>query len=206
MDVGPVGGGPGRRGHDFEASYASSRPPWDIGRPQAAFRALADAGGLVGRVLDVGCGTGEHALMAAGAGFDATGVDLASTAIALARRKAAGRELAARFLVWDALDLDSLGESFDTVLDCGFFHVLDDAERPAFVAALRASMPVAGRYHLLCFSDLEPGDWGPRRVRREEITGSFEDGWRLVGIEPAALEITVDPGSIRAWHATVLRT
>jgi hypothetical protein len=75
-----------------------------------------------------------------------------------------------------------------------------------FVAALRASMPVGGRYHLLCFSDLEPGDWGPRRVRREEITGSFADGWRVEGIEPAALEITMDPGSVRAWHATVLRT
>lgn len=144
--------------------------------------------------------------MAAGAGLDATGVDLAATAIALARGKAAGRGLDARFLVWDALDLGSLGESFDTVLDCGLFHVLEDPERPAFVAALRASMPVGARYHLLCFSDLEPGDWGPRRVRREEIVASFADGWRVEGIEPAVLEITVDPGSVRAWHATVVRT
>src|SRR6266536_3269789 len=33
-------------------------PPWDIGRPQPAFLALADAGAIRGRVLDVGCVTG----------------------------------------------------------------------------------------------------------------------------------------------------
>ena len=50
---------------DFDAAY-SGTPPWDIGRPQPAFLALAEAGALRGRVLDVGCGTGEHTLMAAG--------------------------------------------------------------------------------------------------------------------------------------------
>jgi len=38
-------------------------PPWDIGRPQPAFVALAEAGAIRGRVLDVGCGTGELVLM-----------------------------------------------------------------------------------------------------------------------------------------------
>ena len=74
---GVTGPPPVRPAHDFDASYASGRPPWDIGRPQAAFRELADRDRLVGRVLDVGCGTGEHALMAAERGLDATGVDVA---------------------------------------------------------------------------------------------------------------------------------
>src|SRR6266700_6635446 len=71
----------------------TSPPPWDIGRPQPAFLSLAEAGALRGRVLDAGCGTGEHALMAAGTGLDATGIDLAPTAIRLARQKAAARNL-----------------------------------------------------------------------------------------------------------------
>ncbi|MGH3367324.1 MAG: class I SAM-dependent methyltransferase, partial [Nocardioidaceae bacterium] len=95
----------------------AGRPPWDIDRPQQAFRELAERGRLVGRVLDVGCGTGEHALMAAAAGLEATGVDAASTAIKIAREKSSERDLAARLLTWNALELADLGESFDTVLD-----------------------------------------------------------------------------------------
>ena len=57
--------------------YAREAPPaWDIGRPQAAFTALARRGLLGGRVLNAGCGTGEHTLLAAAHGAEATGVDL----------------------------------------------------------------------------------------------------------------------------------
>jgi len=66
-------------------------------------------------------------------------------------------------------------------------------------------MPVGGRYFMLCFSEREPGDWGPRRVRQDEIRASFVDGWRIERIAPATLEITVEPGSVRAWLASVLR-
>ena len=194
-----------RDAHDFDATYVAGRPPWDIGRPQSAFRELADHGRLVGRVLDVGCGTGEHALMAAAIGLDATGVDTASTAVTIARRKANERDLRARFLTWNALELADLGESFDTVVDCGLFHVFEDLDRPRFVAALRGSMPVGAWYYMLCFSDLEPGDWGPRRIQQDEIRVSFSDGWRVEEIEPATIEITVEPGTVRAWLASILR-
>src|SRR5436309_4815835 len=107
---------------DWEKIYAG-RPRWDIGRPQPAFLALAEAGAIQGRVLDVGCGTGEHVLMAAGLGLDATGVDLAAAALRAAEDKARDRGSTARFLVHDARRLADLGESFDTVLDCGLVHI-----------------------------------------------------------------------------------
>jgi 2-polyprenyl-3-methyl-5-hydroxy-6-metoxy-1,4-benzoquinol methylase len=80
-----------RRVEDFDALYAAGTPAWDIGRPQSAFRALSDIGRLAGNVLDVGCGTGEHALMATASGLDATGLDASATAIDIARRKAEKR-------------------------------------------------------------------------------------------------------------------
>ncbi|MEA3018509.1 MAG: hypothetical protein QOI47_33, partial [Actinomycetota bacterium] len=111
-------------------------PPWDIGRPQPVFVRLADAGRIRGRVLDAGCGTGEHVLMLVGRGIDATGIDAAPTAIASARNKAAERGLSARFLVGDALRLSELAEQFDSVLDSGLFHVFDDERRADYVRSL----------------------------------------------------------------------
>ena len=175
---------------EFEASYAGT-PPWDIGRPQPGFAALAASGSLSGRLLDVGCGTGEHALMAAGAGLDATGIDIAPSAIRLAEAKAKERGVAARFIVGDACALDTLGEQFDTVLDCGLFHVFDDDDRPRFVASLAAAVVDGGRYSMLCFSEHEPGDWGPRRVTHAEI----RDG------VPRGVERRVDRGVRDLHHA-----
>jgi SAM-dependent methyltransferase len=193
------------RHQDFDASYAGT-PPWDIGRPQPAFLRLAEAGELRGRVLDAGCGTGEHALLAAGLGLAATGLDRAPTAIRLAQGKARERGLRARFLVWDALDLPALGEQFDTVLDSGLFHSFDDADRARYVEGLEAAVAQGGRYHLLCFSDREPGDWGPRRIRREEIPASFASGWRVEAVEEATMDITISPEGARGWLATIART
>ena len=48
---------------DFDESYLGT-PPWDIGSPQPVFAALVERAKF-GRVLDAGCGTGEHTLMVA---------------------------------------------------------------------------------------------------------------------------------------------
>ena len=190
--------------HDFDEMYTGT-PPWDIGRPQPAFLALAESGALVGSVLDVGCGTGEHGLMAAALGLEVTGVDLAEKAIASAMAKAEDRGLSARFLVWDALDLPGLGQQFDTVLDCGLYHVFDDDDRPQFLTSLRGAVRPGGRYFMLCFSDRQPGDWGPRRISEAELRENFADGWRIDSLEPAVLEITLDPAGAQAWLVAMTR-
>jgi SAM-dependent methyltransferase len=131
--------------------------------------------------------------MAAELGLDATGIDMAPAAIEAAQRKARDRGLNAHFLVWDAFALIALEEHFDTVLDSGLFHIFEDDDRPTFVDNLRAVIPAGGRYFMLCFSDLQPGDWGPRRVTQHEIRASFGDGWRVDSIEPARFDVTIDP-------------
>jgi cyclopropane fatty-acyl-phospholipid synthase-like methyltransferase len=199
------GSSPGSQRPRVPEDLYRSRPPWDIGRPQPAFVALADAGAIRGRVLDVGCGTGEHVLMSAGLGLDATGIDLATTAIHAARDKARDRACTARFLLQDARQLADLGESFDTVLDCGLFHIFNDDDQGTFVGSLRSMLSAGGRYFMLCFSDQQPGDWGPRRLTRNEITAAFADGWRVDTIEPATLEITTDPNGVRAWLVILTR-
>lgn len=199
----PTPGEP-RKPSDFAAMYQST-PPWDIGRPQKEFLRLAENSAIRGSVLDVGCGTGEHTLMVAARGLEALGIDTTAVAIASAERKARERGIAARFLVHDALHLPELGEQFDTALDCGLFHVFNDEDRRAFVDSLSAVVRPGGRYFMLCFSERQQGDFGPRRVTQAEIRSSFARGWRVDSIESAALENNggVD---VLAWLACLTRT
>jgi len=193
---------------DWDTVYvAGTPPPWDVGRPQPAFVRLADRGALRGHLLDAGCGTGENALLAAAHGADVVGVDVSPTAIARARAKAAERGLSARFEVADALHLSQLGLTFDTVIDSGLFHVFDDENRASYVASLASVLRSGGSCYLMCFSDLQPGTFGPRRVRKDEIISAFSDGWSVTGIE--ADEFVVNRGlgiaAARAWLATIRR-
>ncbi|WP_074946047.1 DUF2218 domain-containing protein [Jiangella alba] len=187
------------RGRDHWEAMYSGRPDWDVGHPQPAFRALADDGAIRGRVLDAGCGTGEHVLMCAARGLDATGVDVAPTALRTATEKAAGRGLTARFLRRDARELAGLGETFGTVLDCGLLHTFDDTGRAAYVAAVRAVLEPGGRWFVLCFSDLQPGESGPRRYGRDELAAVFATGWRVDRLERTRLDSPRDPGGLHGW-------
>ena len=192
----------------WDDSYtATGPPPWDIGRPQPAFGRLAEAGLLSGEVLDSGCGTGEQALLAAAHGAKVTGIDGAPTAIEQARRKSAERGLPARFEVGDVLDLGALGLEFDTIIDSGVFHVFSDSDRLRYVASLAAVLRPGGTCYLMCFSDRQPGEFGPRRVSQDELRAAFSDGWRVESIVADTFDVNPIEGNTRAaaWLATIRR-
>jgi SAM-dependent methyltransferase len=194
----------------WDDSYAGSTPPpWDLGRPQPAFVRLAEQGLLTGRVLDVGCGTGEQTLLAASSGAEALGVDVSPLALEQARGKAAARGSTARFEVADALSLTDLGLSFDTVIDCGLFHVFDDDHRARYVASLASVLRPGGHLYLMCFSDLQPGTFGPRRISQDELRAAFGDGWTILAIQ--ADTFALNPGffpdtTAQAWLASITRS
>ncbi|MFI5034961.1 MAG: class I SAM-dependent methyltransferase [Acidimicrobiales bacterium] len=187
---------------DFDDSYLGT-PPWDIGRPQPLFIALMEEGAIRGRVLDSGCGTGEHTLMVAARGLDATGIDASPRAIQIAKSKATDRGIVARFMVGDALALADLNEQFDTVLDSGLFHVFDDEKRARYVTALEAVVKPGGCVLLACFSDRQPGAWGPRRVRQSELRAAFAKSWIVESIEPVRFETNLEPPGAEAWLARI---
>jgi SAM-dependent methyltransferase len=81
-------------GLPWDASYRDGPAPWDTGRPQRAVVRLAAGGGFAGAVLDAGCGTSENALHVASLDLPVLGVDVAETALAIARAEAGRREWA----------------------------------------------------------------------------------------------------------------
>jgi SAM-dependent methyltransferase len=190
-------------GRPWDASYRDGPAPWDIGRPQPAILPLEFAG----PVLDAGCGTGENALHVAALGVPVLGVDVAETAVAMARQKAVERGLDAAFEVADALRLDRLGRSFATVLDCGLFHTFDGDERRAYVASLASVTRRGGTVYVLCFSDADPDAAGPHPVSEQELRAAFAPAdWNVTGLEPSRIETTFHAHGAAAWLATIERT
>ena len=187
----------------FNESYRGS-PPWDIGHPQAEFVRLAEEGAIKGRVLDVGCGTGENAMLFAGLGLEVWGVDAAPLAIEKAKRKATDRGARVAFEVRDALRLGEVQEKFDTITDSGLFHVFPDRQRVIFAQGLHSALITGGTYFMLCFSDEEPTGWGgPRRGSKEEIRTTFREGWRVDWIRAARFESKFHDDGGRAWLSSI---
>jgi len=194
-------------GRPWDASYYDGPAPWDVGRPQPAVTRLASEGAFTGTVLDAGCGTGENSLLVAALGLPVLGVDVAETALSMAREKAAERAIPAEFAWADALRLERLGRRFYTVLDCGLFHSFDGQERPEYVASLASVTGSDATLYVLCFSDVGP-DAGPHPVSRDELAAAFGpgSGWNVAAIEAdRVLTRFHDDHGAPAWLATVKR-
>jgi SAM-dependent methyltransferase len=194
-------------GLPWDASYRDGPAPWDIEGPQPAIVSLASKSGFSGAVLDAGCGTGENALHLASMGLSVLGVDVAETALAIAREKAADRGLEVEFAVADAFQLERLQRTFNTVLDCGLFHTFDGDERPEYVASLAKVTERDGTLYVLCFSDSGP-DTGPHPVSQEDLRSAFnpDSGWDIAAIEPERVHTRYHDDGAPAWLATVKRT
>jgi cyclopropane fatty-acyl-phospholipid synthase-like methyltransferase len=201
----------------FEAFYrADQRPPWDLDGPTPFVREVESRGGFRGVVLDAGCGTGENALYLAARGHTVFGIDAAPTAIARARAKADQRHLhSVTFVEADACEIPGFTNAFDTVLDCGFFHVLSPHDQARYVQALNRATRPAAILHLMAFSDHNP----PRTERRPagcfthgvsetELREAFSPEWDLESLQEVRSTLQVSGGEareVRFWQARLNR-
>lgn len=192
------------RAEVFRQAY-QGQPPWDVGHAQRALVEIAPR--IKGSILDVGCGTGDNAIFFAQRGHSVYGIDIIEAAIERARSKARDRGVSACFLVLDALELHRLPIQFDNVIDCGFFHVLEDQDRQPYADSLSRVLRPGGHVWMMCFSDEEPPGHGPRRISRHELHETFDEAWQIRSIEPVQFETSphVAPGTFSPGGPQALR-
>ncbi|WP_394616611.1 class I SAM-dependent methyltransferase [Lentzea sp. JNUCC 0626] len=155
------------RGGQLVEGVPNNGVPWDIGAPQPIVVAWEAAGRFRGRVLDAGCGTGDNALFLAAQGYQVTGVDIAPTAVEIARGRGDGVE-------W--IVGSTFAGPFDTVLASALFHCVPPDERPALAVALREA---AGDEALLNLTSLAV-DGGPFAVTEDELRSALTGaGWEI---------------------------
>ncbi|QZY47949.1 class I SAM-dependent methyltransferase [Mycolicibacterium austroafricanum] len=199
----------------FDEFYKNQTPPWVIGEPQQAIVELEQAGLIGGRVLDVGCGTGEHTILLARAGYDVLGIDGAPTAVEQARHNAEAQGVDARFELADALYLGP-DPTYDTIVDSALFHIFDDADRATYVRSLHAATRPGSVVHLLALSDSGRG-FGPE-VSEHTIRAAFGAGWEVealtettyrgVAIDAHTEALNLPAGTVvdePAWSARIRR-
>lgn len=106
------------------------------------------------RVLDVGCGTGTLAILAAHdrPSIDIVGIDGDPTVLARARRKAAEAGVRVAFEQAYSTDLPFADHSFDRVLSSLFFHHLPADQKHRTFAEIARVLSPGGRLHV--------ADWG----------------------------------------------
>ena len=180
----------------FDEAYRSRSAPWVIGEPQPAMVELQRAGWIHSKVLDVGCGTGEHTILLTRLGYDVVGIDFAPNAVEQARANAAKKGVDACFEVADAMNLGD-GPRYQTIVDSALFHIFDDVDRVQYVSSLHAAVLPGGLVHVLALSDAGRG-FGPQ-VSETEIREAFGDGWVL-----DALDTTTYRGVVQAAQADAI--
>lgn len=137
---------------------------------------VAEAGLSGGEtVIDIGCGTGNAALLAAEAGAHVIGVDPAQRLIEIAAAAAEARDLDAEFVLGEAASLPVGAAEADVVLSV--FGVIFAPDAKAAAAEMTRVTKSDGRFLITVWIPEGPVSSGVRMVRETlaEITGQQGD-------------------------------
>jgi len=171
-----------RRSWLYQWRYLRGDTPWENGHTPAEVIDFINTH-PPGRALDVGCGTGTHALALAQQGWEVTGIDFAARAIRKARAKAARNSLPVTFILGDITRPGCLDGVYDFALDIGCLFSLSSDERAAYTCNLSRLLKPGALYLLFA--------WLPRFVAGKPR-----------GISPEAVDLLL-AGSFSRFRMTI---
>lgn len=193
----------------YKAAYAVGFTPWDRtdtipgeGDQILELVAAEEQGGMpFGKALDVGCGKGRYSIALARRGWQVTGVDAVSKAVALSRARAERAGVQAEFVEADVRELDrAVGPGYRLLLDGGCFHGLSDGDRTAVVRAEDAVSEPGATLIMLAFQPR--GGPGPRGITREQLVETYA-GWTLV--DEHVVDVARAPWLVRRAEPRIYR-
>lgn len=176
----------------LERQYRDGTAPWDTGEPCSEVRRRLAAGDLPksGTALDLGCGTGVQSLLLAAHGLDVVGVDLSTTAIETARRRASTHPdgARARFVAGDVTEVRGIGEPFDVLVDRGCYHMARREGVDGFLRALERLSRPGSLLFLLAFSAAESQEFPVPVVSEGELRGELGRLFEITDLRAARLD------------------
>jgi SAM-dependent methyltransferase len=199
----------------FRDAYRTGRHGWEVEEPSPyAVGFLKRLRRVLpgGKLLDIGCGEGRHAIAASQLGFRVTAVDYEPLALKRARRFAMAK--GARGIVFRKLNVLHLPvprRLFDIVFDYGCLHHQRKTDWPAYRASILRILARDGFFVLSVFSPKFPLFHGGRRkwhIARGSYRRCFTRGdiLRLFGREFEPLEIIEENGGRHGfWHVLFRR-
>jgi len=171
---------------DFEARYQSGNTPWDHGLPDHnLIESVATFSVVPGKVLDIGCGTGENSIWLVRQGFEVSGCDLSQTAIETAKQKARDAGVECRFHMADFL-VDPLPDTpFSFLFDRGCLHSVSDLEdRERFIARASELLNENGLWLSMTGNADEPErEVGPPRLTATELVALVEPRFEILSLK-----------------------
>jgi len=184
-------------------------PPWDTKAPSESVIAWQTGGWVHGDVLDIGCGLGDNAVYLAKNGHTVTGLDISPTALITAEWRAKDAGVDVKFAVADSTKLDGYIDAFDTVIDVGLFHSVDDDGRRSYADAVHRATRPGATLLLSCFSEANPvgKEWRPavsEETLRDVLGGA---GWDITSLEPATVRGELDGAQVEMafWYLRAQR-
>ncbi len=167
--------------HDWEERYRSGEMPWEKGYAAPPLTEYLARCRIEGRVLAPGCGSGHDVRALAAQGAEVVGMDIAPSAIRLARAHAPAGTEAYIEGDWFAPPVEWSG-AFDWVVEHTCFCAIDPVRRPDYVRSAAHVLRAGGRLFGIFYRDPGPRDYvgPPYGVSGAELDALFGRAFRAV--------------------------